>query len=368
MPRSSFGFAVIGVVAAAIAVISGVHAQAQIASVSLKVSSESAPPGQAAQIKIKITDAKPIITGNFVLSLGGLRRVEGINLFSAGDDAAGIALVRGTGLALSMISPQSTLGTDPDHPLLTLVVRLPADAPLGTTFPVALDAGSLQLLDPAGKPYPVEIDSGTVVAAPTVTIENVIPGGATLPAGSVVSLIGSNFRSTTKIDLDDGLLAQTLWISPNRIDVVLGHTTVLHGSEFEAKNRDSRVKYYSYQRASNSAPGKDELFRRVVPLFRRQGLRSATFSLSGAAIGVAVQNIDGPDAIVNAELLTSAGIPVAAATLTVPQNAFVVRSVPELFGVTGLTNARVRLTSAAPVQMLGVSFDAAGAATPRLPL
>jgi hypothetical protein len=303
-----------------------------------------------------------------VLSLGGLNRIEGISLLSADDDVAGIAVMGGTNIALSIVSPRGTFGGDSNYPLLTVVARIPVGVPMDTTFPVALDAGSVQLFDPAGVPYPVEVRPGKIVTGPSVTIENVVPGSATLPAGTLVSLFGSNFQRTTDVDLDDGPLAQVLWISPARMDVVLAETTVMHGAELEAKNRDSRVKYFSYQRTTRTGTSREAVLNSIVPLFRRHAMLTATLRLSGATTGVGVQNLGSSDAIVAADLFTASGAAVSSSTLVVPPNTFALRGVPEMFGVKGLRDAVVRLRSSTEVQVLGVVVDSAGAATPRLPL
>jgi hypothetical protein len=339
-------------------------------SVSVKVSHEAAPPGGMAQMKIRMTNDKPIITGSAKFSFGGFARIDGINIVSPDDDAAGLAIVRGTDVTVSAVSPNGTFGTDSDYPLLTVVGRVPLDAPIGQVFPMVLRQDALRLIDPSGAPYPTEAKSGQLMSWPSVAIHDVVPGSATLPAGSVVSIHGSNFRPDTEIRFNESemTVAQVRYLSSTRVDVVIGDPTSMHGLEIEARNRDgSRSTYFSYQRTSRAGKSGHTVLRDVVPLFRNRATADATLQLSGAVTGLALQNLDRSDATVFAELSTTSGRGVAAAVVTVPSNQFLVRQLSEIFRVRNVTSGIVRLTSATPVQVLGVSVDSAGAATPVLP-
>src|SRR5919106_593848 len=83
----------------------------QTAAVTVRASQEMAPPGGMAQMKIRVTDAVPIFTGSAKFSFPGMAAIEGISVVSPADDgAAGIAVVRGTDVALSIVSSNGTLG------------------------------------------------------------------------------------------------------------------------------------------------------------------------------------------------------------------------------------------------------------------
>ena len=337
-------------------------------SVTIRASQEMAPPGGMAQMKIRMTDLQPIITGRARFSFPGMAGIEGIGVVSPGDDAAGIAVVRGTDVALSIVSPSATLGTDSDYPLVTVVGRVPVDAPMGATFPLVLDAGSLQLIGPTGTQYVTEADPGQLIVSPSLTIHEVIPGSATLPGGSRVTILGSHFQRHTEMRLDETGLAEVLFVSPARIDVVLEETTRMHGLEVEARNPDgSRSTYFSYQRTSRAGKATHSVMRDIVPIFNSRSAHNATLHLAGATTGVALQNPGQTDAVVTAELFTASGAAVAATRVTLPSNSFLVREVAELFRARDFANAIVRVSSASPVQVLGVSIDAAGAVSPLLP-
>ena len=338
-------------------------------SVSIKVSQERAAPGGLAQVKIRMTDAKPIITGQARLSLVGLASVEGIALVSPDDDAAGVAVVRGTDIVLSVLSPSGTFGLDSDYPLVTVVGRVPTDASIGETFPVVLHPEALHLVNPAGGSYFAEIDQGQLVSWPSLAIHTVVPGSAVLPAGSTVTISGDDFEPATEIRFGEteASIRHQQFISRTQIDVTVDDVTPMHGMKIEARNPDgSRVTHFSYQRASRSGKSTHSVLKDVVPLFRSRTTRSATLHLGGTSAGIAMQNLNAADVTVQLELLTSAGVSLTA-KLTVPSNKFVVRELPEIFHVQLGGDAVVRVASPMPVQVLGISLDSSGVATPRLP-
>jgi hypothetical protein len=336
--------------------------------VTIQVSEEMAPPGGMAQMKIRMTDAQPIITARASFSFFGIAGIEGISLAGPGDDAAGIAVVRGTDVALSIVSPNATLGTDSDYPLVTVLGRVPDNAPIGATFPLVLDADSLQLVDPNGVRYITEVKSGQLVAWPSLTIHEVRPGSATLSGGSLVTILGSNFQPATEIRFDETALTQVLFVSPTRMDVVLAQNARMHGLEVEARNPDgSQSTFFSYQRTSRTGKTGQSVMKDIVPIFQSRSAQRSTLYLSGATTGVALQNLERTDAVVVAELFTASGAGVAATTVTLPSNTFLVRELSELFRIRNFGDAIVDLRSATPVQVLGVSIDSTGTASPRLP-
>jgi hypothetical protein len=217
--------------------------------------------------------------------------------------------------------------------------------------------------------YATEVDSGQVVAWPSPAIHEVIPGSATLPRGSRVTILGSGFRRHTDMRFEETELEKVLFISPTRIDVVLGQNTRMHGLEVEARDPDGfRPTFFSYQRTSRAGKVAHSAMRDIVPLFQSRSVRNATLHLSGTTTGVAVQNLEQTDAVVVAELFTAPGIRVADTTIMLASNTFLVRTLSELFQVSNFGDGFVSLTSATPVQVLGVSIDSNGAASPRLPL
>jgi hypothetical protein len=368
MPRVFLLFAITGVVSSV--ALAGAGPRTRVRAVSVKVSHETAPAGGLAQLKIRMTDDKPIITGRARLSLVGLAGVEGISLVSPSDDAAGLAVVRGTDIALTVVSPNGTFGMDSDYPLITVAGRVPADAIIGETFPVVLHPDALQLIAPTGVSYPTDISQGQLMSWPGLAIYDVVPGSATVTARGTVSILGSHFHPATEVRFGEteAAVAHVHYVGPTRLDVTVRDTTSMHGIEIEARTPDdSRVTYFSYQRTSRWGKSAHAVLRDVVPLFLRRTMREATLQLDGATAGVALQNLDTQDATVMLDLLASDGVLVDVARMTIPTNQFVVRDLREVFHARPAGAVTVRLSSTTPVQVLGVSVDASGAATPRLP-
>lgn len=184
----------------ALAIDGVVRGHQTAAGVSLSVSKETAPPGGMAQVKVYITEPKPISTGGGSFTFEAYESVEGIALMNELEDVTGVALVRGSQVAIRT-SPSATFGLDPDYPVLAVAGRVPADTPLGTKFPLSFNPATLQLADPAGNWYVIETKAGHLVAWPGVSIHDVNPGSAVVPRGGVVTLSGSGFDPRTEIIL-----------------------------------------------------------------------------------------------------------------------------------------------------------------------
>jgi hypothetical protein len=357
----------IAAIAAALAFTPSIaRAQERLDILSLRVSSESTPPGGVVQVKLEVTESTPITTGDshIIWSLGA---IDGVAF--GGEDSAGVAVVRGGVVALSILSPTASFGMSSDYPAVTLTGRVPAEARLRTRLPVILDADSLRIFDATGAMYTdAEIDNGEVTVANRITISDVVPGSADLPAGSVVSIYGTGFNRDTRIWLGDATLAQVRYVSPTQMNVVLAEPARMHGMRVRARNEDGfRVEYFSYQRTRRDAPSGYELLRDVVPVFPLNGMHDATVRVDKTTLGLALQNIEATDAHVFIDLTDDEGRPIASAQIAVGVNRFVVRALDEIFEPPIAGPGVIRLTSVSAVQVIGVDVDAAGVARPRLP-
>lgn len=333
--------------------------------VSLKVRNETAPAGAIAQMKVVVTEPKPITTGSASFSFDGFSDLAGVSL-PAGD-GAGLVVVRGSQLALSVISPTASLGLDPDYPLLTLTGRVPASAPTGFRFPLTLDPNALTLTDPNGAVYPVEVRGGYLQVGGTLSVANVLPGSGELNAGDVVSILGTGFRPDTRVRFTETVLSDVQFISAERIDVTLAEPTQMHGKTVRIKNGDGQqVSYYSYQRTYRASPSADPLLRDMVPIFPSTTAPVHQIDIDAESVGLAMQNLGGADAQVVAELFDLNGTLLASAPVVVPSRAYLVLSLQEVFGWSPQSTAVLRLASSTAVHVLGVEVDAAGRFAPRL--
>jgi hypothetical protein len=340
------------------------HAQQRLDILDMRVSSEWVPPGAITQVKVEVTEATPITTGDSHV-LWSLGAIDGVALGSS--DSAGVAVVRAGVVELSILSPTGSFGLSSDYPAFTLTGRVPAAAPLGTRIPVRLDADTLQMFDANGEMYTaMDIDHGQVIVANRITVSDVVPGSADLPAGSVVSIFGTGFNRDTRIWFGDTTLAQVRYVSPTQMNVILAEPARMHGMRVRARNEDGfRVEYFSYQRTRRAAPSADVLLAHAVPVFPLRGMNAATVRVDATTVGLALQNIETTDALVFAELTNDEGLEFRSGPIPVGVNRFLVRTLDEIFGAAG--PGIVRLTSTGALQVLGIDVDATGAARPRLP-
>lgn len=361
--RSAVAGAIVASVAGLFCPPAGAQAGAGI--LSIKTSREAAPPGAIAQVKVFITEPKPITSGRAGLSFASFSDIEGIALGET--DAAGIAIVNGADIALTIVSPSGTYGMDGDYPVLTIAGRVALDAPIGQRVPATLDPAALRFIDPSGMLYEVEVNDGYLVAGGVLSVGDVVPGSATLPAGATVSVFGTGFTPATKVVFKETLLAGVRFVNEGQMDVILAEPTSMHGKPVRVRSDKATTTYFSYQRTRPFNRSGHPVLRHVVPLFPASTTLNATIGLASATAGIAVQNLEESSAFPVAELLDGTGAILASTVIEVPANQFVVREIAELFGIPGVTGGVVRLVSDTPVQIMGVDLEATGAASPRLP-
>ena len=338
--------------------------------VSLSVSNETAPPGATTQVKISVTEPKPILTGGGSLSLSTFDSVFGIAIIAPGGDTFGVALERGTNIGLSVLSPSSNFGMNIDYPILTIAGRVPATAPIGAKFVLPIDAAAFHFLDSSGTAYPLETNPGQLTIGNGVAIGNVSPGSAVVQAGDVVTISGTNFVPNTTIVFKEAKLSQVRFVSATRIDVVPAQTVTMHGTTVIAKNPDgSQATYFSYERTHAMSASADPVMQFAVPLFPPKTAMTALIPLpapkTGFTYGVALQNIDAAGAFAMMELVDGDGNALAVTAANLDPSTFLVRELSELFGPTPPNARAVRVTSSAPIQVMGIAADQnAGTADP----
>jgi hypothetical protein len=360
---------------------------------SLRIADEAAPAGSIVQIKVEVTEPKPISTGRGKIKTRGVATVQGIVLMNEGQDTYGVAMVDGDELTFAITSPSSLFGTPADYPILGIAGTVAPGTAGGTSFPLTLDPAGLGFRDPSGAVYPTEIKDGRLTVAPgAIAIGDVSPGSAVVPAGGVVRITGANFTPSTRIDLNEADIAQQRFISSTRIDVVLAQSARMHGMRIRARNDDknggtrSECEYFSYERTSAAGASSDEFFRKTVPLFAPAEYTSATVDLPSARVtrrhraagpsrgsgagrspaAFALQNLQTSSATVSIELLDAAGHPYAVNTVSIGPDQHLVRELGEVFGLVAPPSA-FRVRSNVPIHVLGLTADAStggGAALP----
>jgi IPT/TIG domain-containing protein len=224
----------------------GLHAGVEppFAGVSLKVSRETAPPGGIAQVKMEITEPRPISTGGLRFRSEGWD-VAGVAAMSPANDSYGVAQVDNGQVQFAIASPTGSFGTDPDYPVFTVALRVPATSALGTISPVGLEGDPPRFISPAGTVYPTDIKDGWVTVNRGISIDDVVPGSSDLAAGSVVTIVGRGFRPTTRIKFGETILSAVRFIDSTHMQVVLASAARMHGMRIRAENKDgAKTEYF----------------------------------------------------------------------------------------------------------------------------
>ena len=338
-------------------------AQAQI--LSLRIADEFIPAGGIAQLKLEVTEPKPISTGGLRFAVDWA--VEGVAMFSPAGDVSAVAVIRGGKLTLRFLSPSGTLGLAPngDYPILTVAVRVPEGLPRGAQTQFALDAVTARTLF-AG--YSVETKPGRVTVADGPSIDNVLDGSSVKQPGDLVTILGKNFVPGTRVDLD-GVKAALTIESPERLTEKLEQRADLHGLRIRARHPNgTQVTYYSYGRTIPDGASAHPLLAAAYPVFPRQGARQCLLVAVGAPgeFGLAIENRNAADTKVTIEALDWLGQVRGATSLPLAANHRIVRSAAEFVPAPGRL---YRVRADLPVQVLGMlPQDADGSVLPIPPL
>lgn len=334
---------------------------------SLKISEESVPPGGVAQIKLFVTEPKPITSGTtkFSFEEAYFEDVLGIALHSPAGDAVGTAVRDAGQLRFQILSPRGGFGTGLDYPVLTVAARLRSDLPVGKA--VSIDFSAPHFVDPFGLAYAMELKPGRVTAEGRVSIDNVVPGGGALPAGAEVRIIGRGFDEGVRVQINETRLDSVTRVSGTEIRVKLAEAADLTGRRLRVINRGgSGATYYSYLRATRLGRSANPLLEAVYPLFSNQASGSALLPVAAGEgqgfFGLAIEN---PGALPVTAAIEFTPFPFGSPVsteVTLPAYGVVVRELKEwLADADGSTPGVLRIDARAPVHVLGLR-GAVGAA------
>jgi hypothetical protein len=338
---------------------------------------------------------------------GSTGPVRGVAVNDPTGLAVGIALVNQTAntFAVSIKAPNlpnPTMGTDVSYPLFTMTMPVNANAAVGSTLPVNLDASNSSFLDGNGALYPEEIAGGTLSIGGAISITDVIPGGGLLPDRTTLRVLGIGFTNNTRIQIEGTTVffnaQDTRFINSGEIDVTLCNGTVdpaatscphsspapdgtgatfqLDGERVRATNKDTNEvkEYFSYQRTDDeSGASANSLVLEVHPMFSRVLYSNGLIPYQADAThftGMSIQNTSAQDATFKVELLDAGGNPLPNTAQGIMVRAKkITRDIADWIPIiTGGPAVRVRVTvtgGPAQLQMLGFVGDtAAGAVTP----
>jgi len=327
----------------------------------VRVSSETVPPGGMAQAKVLLTSPQPIPGGGSHFT-GTLSTADGISLFSSTGDVYGTAVQNGSDVYVQFVSPKGTFGTSvEDYPVMTVTFGVPATALPGQQSLLTLDPSTVWQTA-LGTPLSIEIKPGTLTIGGSVSIANVVPGGGRWPAGTVVRILGMGFTPKTQVQLKSAQASSIVYVSPTEMRMTLKNDTPMDGVEVSVKNPDgSTDSYFSYLRGVPVGVSANPLIASAVPIFSTNTTTAATLGPlilpqvgSQYAVGLALQN---PGAVTANITLTLAGAP--AVTIALAPGQKISRELGEWFGVPVASGASVQVASDVPVQVLGMLGNSA---------
>ena len=205
-------------------------------SITLQVSSETAPPGGYAQFKVSLTTPALVSTASISMTFdptifGPVTNVVG---FSATGDQIGYANVNGQQITAAINSPSAGLGQLPGLPVFTVTVPVLATAKAGTSI-ITVDPTQGPWQDQQGEAYTASVNPGSFTVGGTLFIKTVAPGGGFLPPGTVVTIIGGGFDATSTAIIDGVNLASTKFVSAQEMTLTIGGATELTGKRLHVQ-------------------------------------------------------------------------------------------------------------------------------------
>ena len=359
--------------AAAGACLLAATAVAQTLPMEVRTMDETAVPGGVLQLKLEVTEPRPIFTGGGGWSFDGYSDFLALAVGGSADSAA-VGVMRGAGLKLRMVAPSHDLAVA-DYPILMTALRVPASRIPGQTSVATITIDSFT--GPGGVPIPTVGQPGTITVNGGAWIGNVEPGSARVPAGGVITITGGGFiAGQTSVTLSETPLSSVTVLDPSTIEIVPSQAVTMHGEELRVEvgnggNRQ-RLSYFSYQRTTPFVISGDPLFGAVEPAFQRLDWTAAMVAFpapsAGRALGLSLQNTSGADATITLRLVNGAA-PAAPLTFSLPDNQRVSVALAEIFGTSCTAACTVRVAASQPIQVLGLHGDrVADAVDPVLPV
>lgn len=333
--------------------------------VELRIPDETVPPGGMLQLKVEITEPKPISKGGQKarFQAGFLGPVQGIALFSPAGDASGTAILAKGAAQFSLNSPMADMGNVIDYPIITVAIPVKPTASPGKTANLVLDPSVSQWLQPNAQNYPVLLTNGILTVGGTLSITNIVPGGGVVPAGTKIAVFGTGFRPDSDVQINEGVLPTRTFVSANEIDVVLQADINMTARRVRVVNNspNEKAEYFSYQRTTAMGKSKHPLVAATVPLFAESTWSTAYFKpvLSGSQFSaIALENPGAQSVKAKLQLFGSNGTLLATRSVMLKPNTRWSRDLLELFvGVVPGNGTSLKVTASVPIPMLGLLGD-----------
>ncbi|MBN9660713.1 MAG: hypothetical protein J0H49_21155 [Acidobacteria bacterium] len=352
----------------------------------LEVSSEQAPSGGVAQVRITLTEPKPIIRTKLYLQFDEqvVEDILSVGAYSENVEATGLATRRGNVLAIEAASPTGNLGKMPWYPIFSISVKLHDGLPAGTNTLFSV-ADASEFYQPDGTPWTIESNkAGSVTVDGSLCINDVFPGGGTIHPGEFVRITGRGFTPESQVlaysapgqthYATDAL--QVEYVSPTELHVTSGNPFSLDLRYLEVINPDqSEKRFYTSLSGIDTSPSLYDNLSSAKPLFAPRAFSTATLPLSaitpdsGAFQGVALQNPSQDAIAVRLELADPDGVSIASTNATLLPREQLLKDIDEIFpGLPVAAGSTLQIQPSAPVRVMGIAGDRnAGTMQPVIP-
>lgn len=234
----------------------------------LRLSSENAPPGATLQLKLFLATPRPILNANLTISLDPafFGDIQSVAVFSAAGDAAGQATVQGRTATLEFSSVSGGIGRLSALPVAVVNVPLLPTLRPGASVTVAASASS-PWKDAQGVDFTPRFQPAPITVSGTLSLRPPTPLADLFPKDSVLTLEGTGFTPATAAEIDGAAIAETAYVSPERIRIKLSGPTTLSGKRIRLRNPNGdTVQHYAAQPAIVSAASLPPGFFPLPPL------------------------------------------------------------------------------------------------------
>jgi IPT/TIG domain-containing protein len=327
--------------------------------VTLRIPNETVPAGSMVQMKVLTTEVTPISGGRPSMGYDTtFSSVAGFGMFAPIGEIAGAAVISPNHVQI-FYSGSSTLTAN--YPILTVVLPVRPDAPVGTKAVFSLDPTSLWNFGTTG-PVTATSKPATVTVGGDTAINDVIPGEGVWPAGTIVTVKGVGFNAKTSLRVNDAGIKLWRVVSPTEIQFVLPQATNMRGLRITASGRNT-VTYYAYMRGITAQVSARTLLATTEPIFSVNARSVATFGPLAALPGsqyhaLALQNPHFLPAVVTVALHNADGTLNHQATrVLLPRNRLTLEVSELLDGVAPPPGSSVVVTSSLPIDAFRLLVD-----------
>lgn len=325
----------------------------------LQVSTETAPAGGWAQIKVFSTTPKLIASGSIAMDFDPtvFGDIASVAVFSATGDGMGYANVKGSHVDAQFASPSGAIGQVPGLPVFTVTIPVLASAKPGTVASITLDPTGSAWKDQQGNQYAVTVNPGKFTAGGNLSVASVTPGGGLAAVGTTLQISGTGFDAATTVSIDGVSVSSVHFISPLRIDVTLGGATEMTGKHVRVQNSSgAAAEYFSAFSSAPSNPPEIPGVHIMLPLcsYTTAHIGNTFLEQPTVTVGIALLNPNPTSADI---LFQGKGIgapgTLFAQTMTIPAGNLYFLKGNALVNQPGAVQSFLSIRASVPVRMLG---------------